>query len=336
MSPSNSYHHSVVMLRKIVLSALFFLCFIVVNGAPTKSTNELRIGKIEEELSQYRHSIDSLEYGQRCVSTKLEANEALMNHHLDVISNELSASDRFLEYFGVFLTLLSLALGAYVTWMQSRVKKMSDFVDGLEKEITKKRDEIVSIQEQINSSFDELYLRIRRTDTANLVKRLEVVPMDISNTIRTLSVRDLEAEDFDALKNAYKKLIDIGKEENSIGALGPSYGFGYRVLFFQHFLGKAISDDFLRNHIQSDFGALVGCCFENDILKSMSDIAPVLHQRGVAFDRVTLLKDLLLAIRKSEFKANAEVFSILQNGIADDDLWTTANALVEEELSKEE
>lgn len=324
------------MLRKVVISVLLLFCFIAVNGAPAKTTNEQRIGKIEEELSQFRHTIDSLGYGQMRVSKKLDASEALMNQHLAIISNALSSSDRFLGYFGVFLTLLSLGLGLYVASIQRRVKEMSDLVASMEKEITDKRDEIVSIQGQINSSFDDLYLKIRRTDTANLVKRLEMVPLDISNTIRLLSVRDLEAEDFEVLKNAYKKLIELGKEDDNLDALGLTYGFGYRMLLFQHFLGRSISDDFLRARIQSDFGELIGCCFENDILKSMSDIAPALHQRGVAYDRVILLKDLLLALRKSEFKDNAEVFSILQNGIADEDLWTTANAMVEAELAKKE
>ena len=44
---------------------------------------------------------------------------------------------------------------------------------------------------------------------------------------------------------------------------------------------------------------------------------------------IGLTKDLLLAFRGSEFKNNVEVFSILQNGIADEELWKAANEMID-------
>lgn len=322
------YANNIIMTRKLLLSVLTLLCSIYVFGSSPNLAHDQRIDRIEKELSQYRHTLDSLENGQSFFATKLEATEALMNEHLSVISNELSASDRFLVYFGIFLTVLSIMLGVLVSTMERKMKDMSKQVSDMEADITKKRDEIVQIKDQINNHFDDFYNRIRRADTVSLLKRLDAVPLDISNLIRVLSARDLESEDFDVLKSAYKKLIESGKEAERVEVTGPTYGFEYKVLFFQHFPGKSITDDLLRNRIQTDFSGLIDCCFDNDIKKSMSDIAPILHQTGLAFDRVTLLTDLLQALRESEFKDNAEVFSILQNGIADDELWDKANAAI--------
>ena len=311
------------MTKRFLLSVVTVFCFVLSYGAPSKVNSDQRIVKIEEELSLYRHAFDSLEYRQSCLVSRVESAESLMEHHLAVISNELSASDRFLGFFGLFLTLLAIGLGVYVTWMQSRVKRISEQVD-------KKSKEIEEIQNHINSGFDEFYKKIRRTDTANYVKRLESVPMDVANIIDIMLVRELEAEDFDVLKSAFKKLVELGKEnEIPRPQESTSYGAKYCMLFFQFFLGNSIRDDFLRERIRNRFSWLVNCCFEVDIKKAMSDVAPVLHQTGVAFDRVALLKDLLLALRGSAFKNNTEVFAILQNGIADDELWKAANDMAE-------
>lgn len=325
-----------IMTRNLFLLVLTVFCSIYTLGSSPKPVNDQRIDRIEMVLSDYQHRVDSLEYEQSFFTAKLEATEALMTRHFSVISNELSASDRFLVYFGVFLTLLSVFLGVFITTMQNKMKDMSIQVSDMEADITKKRDEIVLIKEQINNHFDEYYNRIRRADTVSLLKRLDAVPQDISNLIRSLSARDLEPEDFDVLISAYKKLVESGKEDAPVDLAGPSYGFEYKVLFFQHFPGKAISEDFLRIRIQPEFKSLVSCCFDNDIKKSLSDIAPILHQTGLAFDRVSLLSDLLQALRESEFKDNAEVFSILQNGIADEELWEKANAAINKDDKPEE
>lgn len=319
------------MFRKLLLSLFALFCFVLSFGAPSKVGEGKRIDRIEVEISGYRHAIDSLEYGQTCVMARLESAEAMIGHHMSAISNELSASDRFLTYFGIFLTILALVLGVYVTWMQNRVQKMSEQVASMEEDITKKRDEIVLIQNQINSGFDELFQRIRRADTASYVKRLEIVPMDVANIVDLLLARELAAEDFDVLKRAYVKLVEMGKEDVVRSFGGTSYGAKYKLLFFQFFPGRAIEDDFLRDRIWGSFSWLVKCCFENDIKKSMSDIAAVLHHTNVAFDRTSLLKDLLLALRGSEFKNNAEVFAILENGVADEELWKKANEMGEKE-----
>lgn len=316
------------MTKKLFLLVLTVFCSIYTLGSSPKPSNDQRIDRIEKDLSNYRHRVDSLEYEQSFFASKLDATEALTNQHFSAISNELSASDRFLVYFGIFLTLLTAFLGVYISRMQNKMKDMSKQVSDMEADITKKRDEIVSIKEQINNRFDEYYNRIRRADTVSLLKRLDAVPQDISNLIRSLSARDLEPEDFDVLKSAYKKLVESGKEGKLVDFAGPTYGFEYMILFFQHFPGKSITDDFLRIRIQPEFKSLITCCFDNDIKKSLSDIVPVLHQTGLAFDRVSLLADLLQALRESEFKDNAEVFSILQNGIADEELWEKANAAI--------
>ena len=235
------------MTQKLFLLVLTVFCSIYAFGSSPKHANVQRIDQIENDLSHYRHKVDSLEYEQSFFASKLEAAETLMNQHFSVISNEFSASDRFLVYFGIFLTLLSIFLGVYISTMQNKMKDMSKQVSDMEADITKKRDEIVKIKDQINNHFDEFYNRIRRADTVSLLKRLDVVPLDISNLIRVLSARDLEPEDFDALKSAYKKLIESGKEDELVEVVGPTYGFEYKLLFFQHFPGKAINDEFLRN-----------------------------------------------------------------------------------------
>ena len=57
----------------------------------------------------------------------------------------------------------------------------------------------------------------------------------------------------------------------------------------------------------------------------MSDIAIVLRKPGLPIDRVDVLKKLLVALDSSKFKDDESVYSILQNGINDAELWKEAH-----------
>lgn len=312
------------MKRTFVVIICCIVAFVGHSSWAADLGTEARLIQVEASVADISHCQRVMENEVSLLEKKTDAIGELVSESTSTISNEIAASDRLMGILSVAISLFIVLLGVYVAWMQRRVLQISDTVKRMSDEVEKKKEEVSSLAKEINSNFDALYLRIRRADTKAYVKRLEQVPLDDMNLGDLLLARDLEDEDFYPLKNAYMKVVELGKEHDSPQFAGPNHGQVYRLLFFQNFLGRSILDDFLRERIVSDFDQLVTCCFDNDVLKSMSDIAPVLSHRNVPFDRVTVLKKLLAALDKSEYCSNEEVYSILKNGISDDDLWEAA------------
>lgn len=313
-------------MKRAFITLITFIVFFA-SFAADKPT-ETRLKQIEESVIQISQDQHVLEGEQDILYKKTVAIDELIAQSTSAISSEIAASDRLMGILTMVLSIVAVFLGLYVAWMQQRMRKMSDTVQSMTEEVEKKKNEVSELVDMINTNFDTLYERIRRADTRAYVKRLEQVPLDDMNIGDLLLARDLEDEDYVALKNAYMKVIEIGKENYRPRFTGPSHGECYRLLFFQHFLGRAIEDDAIRDRVVDDFDRLVQCCFDNDIKKSLSAIAPVLSRRNVPYDRVIVLRKLLEALDKSEFKDNKQLYDILQNGIADEDLWSAARATI--------
>lgn len=311
-------------MKRIIVSGIVFLFGFVILLGKTDETNR-RIECLRDSLEKSIIDIHRIESKQDILIYRIDAIDKLMEHSSSAITNELSASNKVLTVSSLVISLVAILLGIFVTWMQSKVSKISRTVQDLSRDVEKKKNEVERLVNEINTDFDSLFIRIRRADTLEYLKRLEDVPKDIANLSDLLLARELEPEDFQYLKNAYVKLVDSGDENAGGNAFVNNYGNCYRLLFFQHFCGQSVEDDFLRDRMVVDFERLVPCCFDNDIKKSLSELAPVLNKRDVTYDRVNILTSLLSALHKSKFKNNADVFTILKNGIADEELWRAAN-----------
>lgn len=312
------------MKRTFVVIVCCIVAFVGHSSWAADLGTEARLIQVEASVADISHCQRVMENEVSLLEKKTDAIGELVSESTSTISNEIAASDRLMGILSVVISIMVVVLGIYVAWMQRRVFQISDTVKRMSDEVEKKKEEVSNLAKEINSNFEALYLRIRRADTKAYVRRLEQVPLDDMNFGDLLLARELEDEDFIPLKNAYIKVVELGKESFRPRFAGPDHGEMYRLLFFQHFLGRAVLDDFLRGKLVPDFDRLVMCCFDNDIKKCMSDIAPVLSHRSVPFDRVSVLKKLLEALDKSEFCDDEEVYTILKNGISDEDLWEAA------------
>lgn len=310
-------------MKKLIFLLLSSFFVPVLFAADNKT--ELRLQQIEESVSAIKLQQHSYDGEQKLLQEKTKAIWDMIDVSNGSIANEIAASERLMGIMALVIALAAIFVGLYVTILHNRILKMSDTVKSISKDVEKKEIEVNELVDDINEHFDSLYTRIRRADTKEYVKRLERVPLDIVNLGEILLARELEQEDFEVLKRAYKNLIKSGKESEHPGLMRPSYGESYRLQFFQHFAGKSISDDFLRGQVLDDLNRIVKCCFDNDIKKSLSDLAPELRKRTVPFDRLVVLKKIIAALDQSEFKGNADVYDIIENGIADPELWAMAN-----------
>lgn len=319
--------------RFAITSILMMLVFVPIYGK-NNPTEKYRVG-LKDSVEQIIQDIRRIQTEQEVLDMKIDALEQLIDSSSSVIANEFSASNRVLTVSALVIAVIAILLGLFVAWIQNKVSKMSDTVKALTLSVEGKKKEVEDLVTEINTNFDSLFKRIRRADTLEYLKRLEAVPQDVTNIMEILLARELEPDDFQYLQRAYIKLVDIGEEDGGQNLYGQDYGSRYRLLLFQHFCGHSIEDPFLRDRMVADLDRLVSCCFDNDIRKSLSDVALVLEKRDGTFDRLDVLIKLLSALKRSKFGTDADILNILKNGIADKQLWKAANVSIEEPLDGE-
>lgn len=311
------------------LMALFLFVSTLTSLCAADKKTESRLQEIERSIESSSYSISIAEKRQDVLDSQLHSLESLIDSTHTAISNEIAASDRLMSRAAIILTIIAVLLGVYITWLFNRVQSLSETIKSMSDEVDAKKTQVEKLVNDVNNQFDSFFQKIRRADTVEYLKRLEKVPMDITNLTDLLLARELEPEDFDLLKNAYRILY-----EQTDNHPQPKYSFKYQLLFFQHFFGNCIEDDYLREGIVQNFLILINCCFDNDIKKSLSDLAIVLKKPDLPFDRVDVLRKLLDALDQSKYKDDEPVYSILQNGINDAALWEKVRQ--EPEVPKED
>ena len=257
-------------------------------------------------------STDSLKYIQN-MNDNIDAVRRIVDVSNSTIANEISAVNIMLVAFTIVFGIVGVFLGIYISWLQRKVSKMSDNIEEKEKKIVSLAKAVQATESMIQSDISGLYEKLRKEETLELLRRLEVEPKDITNLLDILLARSLEDDGFPILKNAYLKLISLGDEaDERVRYAGASRKQEYLLLFFQHYMYLSIQDDDLRNDIVKEFDYVMACAFKRDIIKTTEDFCKALSVKGASFHKKSLLIDYLKALNNSKYCNLIELEIIIQ------------------------
>ena len=281
-----------------------------------------RINQVNSDNQELLHIATCLQDRQGLVEQKVDGLFDIVSISNGSINNSLSSTNSLLTIVAIIISVIAAVLSIYVTYLERKIKQMKEVVKD-------KETEVRALVNEINNNINGLYVKIRRKDTKTMLQRLVDVPDDISNLIEVLLSRDLEKEDFLTLKEAYQNLVNKGRENDNPGFGRQSKGEEYLLLFFQHFVGLAVEDDFLKDKTIAYFNTGVNCAFENDIIKVINDLGEVLSNKESKIDRLTILSELIKALKTSyNTSNNPEYLDMLKNKIKDDKLWEEAEKAI--------
>lgn len=208
--------------------------------------------------------------------------------------------------------------------MQQRTMSQQSEIKKALLEIENQKHELQKLYSDIQKNSQKIYTSMRREETTALLIRLEEIPEDIVNISKTLFTRNLNDTDFTKLLNAYYNLIARSKELNNISSIvelrTKDYNFArlensYILLFAQHFMGKSIVKEEIRESLRSRFFLLFNeCFFRNDAEKSTKDFKQGIMNLSDAKLQMDLMKEFVEAIIKSRYQKLTELYEILLSG----------------------
>lgn len=208
--------------------------------------------------------------------------------------------------------------------MQQRTMSQQSEIKKALLEIENQKHELQKLYSDIQKNSQKIYTSMRREETTALLIRLEEIPEDIVNISKTLFTRNLNDTDFTKLLNAYYNLIARSKELNNISSTvelrTKDYNFArlensYILLFAQHFMGKSIVKEEIRESLRSRFFLLFNeCFFRNDAEKSTKDFKQGIMNLSDAKLQMDLMKEFVEAIIRSRYQKLTELYDILLSG----------------------
>lgn len=203
-------------------------------------------------------------------------------------------------------------LGWYVSHLRNKVKMMSTDVEKKAKTISELATSVENTEKMIHKDLHGLYLKLRKEETMELLRRLEEEPLDIHNLSTQLLSREIDDKGYEILRNAYRKLEITGQADKVVG-FSSSYRGAFLLLFFQHFMFHAIQDNELRPHLSSFFRTGFSCAFQRDILKTTRDLCRAMTDDSCKFNREEVLVQYLKAMQDSQYKTLGLLKDILED-----------------------
>jgi hypothetical protein len=284
------------------LIALFFTSSIAFSQPKKDSTIEVRLSKIEMELNKNRAV--NIENEISILKDKLDFQQKITEQSNSNISNQLDSASYNLTIFGLLFGIGAIALGLYVTYIERKIVKIGEENKTLLNKNQKIKEDVEELNRLIQSDIYNLFLKIKREETAHIINRLCTVPKDISNVLEALLSREIEQEHFPNVRKAYLLLEDKDK----------SYRNGYHYLFFQHFITKALLDDNIRKDFKEFIPKGVKQSFENDILNTIKDFAILIVDKGIQNYKEEL-NLVFNGLSNSDYKKYNDLYIILQNNL---------------------
>lgn len=245
---------------------------------------------------------------------KFKTQENINEKTINGITTQLNAASYNLTMFGILFAIAAILLGIYITRIENKVVRIKEESESLLKQTEASKEEVIEINNLIQKDIYGLYLRIRREETIHLLKRLLEVPEDVTNLIEQIVSRDLEAEDFPLLKEAYMKIKDLPEEPEPPLSLSIPKKELYNLIFFQHFCDLAILDKEIKDDLLDFFPKGINSSFKNDIIKSTQDFMKAIVYLGFQ----SLYKEINIffkAISSSKYKDFDDVYEIIFNAL---------------------
>lgn len=263
----------------------------------------------------------------------------------DSVSNQLSAANNLLAIVGVVVTILAIWLGVQIEKKWRKMELMAQTVDEnkkaveelvkvvdqkkitveeLAKTVDEKSEEVDALaqatkdlNEKIHNDIKGLYYDLRREETKTFFERLVMEPQDINNIESLLLARDVDADNFPLLKEAFLKLPEEispqeGDEDFIITIDGKR---SYMLQFFQHFFYESLKDNDIQPIFTESFKNVFNNAFESDIIRATEGLCRALADTDTTFDKVEVLTEFLKAINGCKHKKFMSIRKILEEKI---------------------
>lgn len=230
----------------------------------------------------------------------------------DQLGNQISFASYLLGGVSFIFTVLGIFLAWYINRQYEKIKEMKDTVE--------------STKKYIDEHNKELYRRVKRDETIELLNRLKEVPEDITNICPLLLSRNLLEEDYQSLRESYLKIKNDLLNRQAVD--------DYIVLLTQHFVYQSLKDAELRTEIITLINpVLIYNMFDRDIRNFFNEVFKFIKEFGINDEQnKTMIKNLFYHYSRSKFQTNIE----LQNYIKEIILKYNINTIDISNIAKEQ
>ena len=266
---------------KLLLLLLILLgshCF-----ANDHANDSFRIASLNQQVADLNAKLITLNSD---VKNKVDYQNSLIQTSFNGVSTQISSATVFLTIFSIIITLIAIAVGFYVSHVQKKVQSILKANEEI-------RIEVYDLNDMIQHNLKSLYQKLELEETRNFIKRLNIVPEDITNIGSMLLTRSIPTDEYNNVKKAYLKY----KEKHAnVTILEPPQG-SFLILLFQHFAGFSYSDELVGKDIELHFQYILSAAFENDILQSTGDIIKEYINSKISKEKINSFLRAIIPIR---------------------------------------
>ncbi len=283
-----------IMLNKFII---LFAALITFNVCAQTANNQAisiehynkQIYDIQNELNTTNKDFELVKKELDLLSKQVSSQNSNTDSSFNKISNQIDVAAYSQNLIMGLFTILAIALGVYVTYVEHSVKRLKTDNENLLEETRKIRDETQNINNNINNNFNVIYKKIKEEETIDLLNRIVKTPEDIVNLHPLLATRELHS---DKHLDLIKKTFENEKKLQNTNTRNLRFHISSLVL--QHFSNRFFIDDFCTSSI-NDFPSISGNFYDNEIHK--------------------LCDDFFNAVAFKEFSEYANYFKSIVNGI---------------------
>lgn len=281
------------------------------------SLDSLWVSSTDAQLDCLSNSVDSLQNGLSVLQYKTDLLSSILETSNDSISNQLSAASYLLALLAILIAVASIFMGFYLSRKKREVETIAKTVEEKKVAMEMIAETTKELNDQIHCNLKDLYQELRKEETATLLDRLVLEPMDIVNLIKPLLARDLDESFYGKLKEAFLKIKDNSEVEEyeRTAAFEPTIKSNFFLLFFQHFCYQALQDDFIRPGLVKSFEMYCEQSFKRDIIKTTIDLCRALSDDHSTFNKEDVLVAYLKALNGSKYRGYEELKNILEQNI---------------------
>lgn len=233
---------------KLFFTTIFTACFLFL-GVPTYAANIYNPPATIEDIKQLRNDLNERIDQNNETTTKLYdgvvTQQSMMadsiGKQMDGIGLQIAQSEKNLSLIGSILTILGIFLGILVDRKHEQVTAIEKTIKNTAAIVETKK---IEIEEFLKNKSTDLFNKMQRADTQEILKNLVKVPQNIVHYENILITRQLESLDFFLLKQAFLTLPQKEKDNHI-------YTTPYLICFLNHFTPQSLQDPEISSFIIS-------------------------------------------------------------------------------------
>lgn len=289
-------------MKKLIFVLLLFISTLLYSQSERDTTLTTRITEVENRLHRFENQNTVTEIEN--LKEKIDLQQSMSEQTINSISSQLDAAAYNLTLFGILFGIAAIALGFYVTRIERKIVGISEENKELLTKNQKIKEDVEYVNKLIQSDIHKIYIQIKREETDYILDRLVKAPKEMREVGYTLLSRELLAENFPKLRQAY---INWDKVDHNFGS-------DYVKIFTRHFLAQTLKDKILRKDFAYYIGHSIYEGLENEVLKITSDFATVLVDEGVQEFKEEI-NSFFWGLAVSKYKENHDVYLLLFNNL---------------------